>query len=1553
MKKNRIIFAITMLCGLFFTAEIAAQNFNGRRIYVDPGHDGFGSGDRRLATIPYPAPSDDANHAGFTESMANLRKGIALRDWLVAANANVMMSRETQIGTGTPYGFKSVTERAGEGNTFNANPLWSIHSNAANASANYLLLLFRGRADAVAEPLFPEARDLGRAVWDFMWDNDLTPWTAYSLTNKAVVSDRSFLGNTLGMLGGPVAILSEGSFHDYGPETHRLMSATYCKMEAWNIFRGLCHFYEAGMPTVGAITGFVKYQGKSINASTVPQRHTTYNTTSVRGHDRHWPINGAKVELMQGTNVVATYITDNYYNGIFGFFDLEPGNYTLRFTADGYYPATTPVTVTAAGLATPKQYLISEGTIIPIEYRHDFYVHETLEAGWLNQSNIKRVIHHDGKLYVLSGVSGSVSADATMPAINVYDAETLEHIRTMDKTGIAGGRKLISDIAITADGKLLACNGSVITSTALAVPSNFVGDQNFRMYIWDNDDAAPRLFYQVNRMGLASTAIQANPTEGEYATMSEAQRTALLSNYGNGWYNNSYIGSTIAVSGTSNDLIVYLPAFSMDNASNNMLAANAWRMVAHVVKDGVHVQSQYKRRQTTGENTETEFNQAGSGTNMGGFGFQINMSPLGNNRIIFTRNDNNNSDRAFPAEFSWNWSENSRLTGLQTGFTYEGSIPSSLNLTRSHGIGFIKYNNLHYMAAPVADAGRVNAGAVLFDITNGLNIAVQISDKFPKEGIGETAAPYMMAFGMMEGENHILVSVLAENQGMAIAKTYPIKRPPTYHEFHYHGSQDAPWLNENNIRRAIQHDGKLYVLTKAPNPEIFIVDAKSLELIREMDLTGVAGGLNGLILNDIAFTADGKLVACNYTELAFGVANPANPFRVYVWDNDDAAPRVLINEPTGGPQSGNWNNGRVGDAMAVSGNADDIIIYVSAASTAAPLHSMRIVAFSKKGEEAHRFERRHFNAVNLALNNLATLGSDFQFTLSPLSHDRIIVTSSNINPRQIHFDWDANDISETLAVTPFAEAEGDNIGTDRIFGATYFEYDGFKYMAAAIAKTDRTNASLALFNITNGFDQAVLISDQLVGSMSGNTAAPYMKAFGAVANDEIYIRLMAENQGFAAFATYELRTMGTHTFYYHGTQDAPWMNQNNIKRAILRDGKLYVLTKAPNPRIFIVDAETFDLIREMDLTGIAGGQVTLSDIAFTADGKLLACNSQLIAMPETQGRTFKVYSWDNDDAAPAVFLEMAGLAGANFAQGLVGETMAVSGTSANAVLYLPVISRLTQGVGSWDVIRFVTIEMDNGHPLASFYGWADQQSVYKVANWGTDFQVMISPRAADQFIVTSSILRPTELKLDIAYANQALPGNDNAVIVVGVFDEPAGNSLGTNRINGASYFDYNGFNYMAAAIAKPDRTSAGIALFNITNGLDQAVFISEQLLYGEMSGTPAAPYMQAFGVVANGDIYVYLLAENQGFATFATIEKPSVYEYTPTVRMEVRVYPNPVSNILYIDGDIEVHSIRLIDITGRMIMNITGNQNSVDMSGVQAGTYILLVNDTPVRVVKR
>ena len=905
-----------------------------------------------------------------------------------------------------------------------------------------------------------------------------------------------------------------------------------------------------------------------------------------------------------------------------------------------------------------------------------------------------------------------------------------------------------------------------------------------------------------------------------------------------------------------------------------------------------------------------------------------------------------------------------------------------------------------------------------------------------------------------------------------------------FYNFEYRGSLDAPWLNENNIRRAIHRNGQLYVLTQAPNPRIFIVNPTTLELIREMDLTGISGGWQGRTISDIAFTADGKLLACNMDILVFPGNVPVNPdgvFRVYIWEDDNAAPEIFFEINTGGAVAGNWVNGRLGDAMAVSGPSWDATIYVSAASATAP-HSMRIVAFRQVEDRPVTHTRRHFPAD--AVPNIAGWGFDFQFMISPLGdNDRILVTSNSVTPFEVRFDWAAADASTTLTSTAFAAECG--FGLFQTNGANFFRYAGRAYMVAPTAEAGRTNVGVALFDITDGLDNAVKISDVLDAGF-GNVAAGYMMAFGVVNNRNITLSVLAENNGLATF-TFEVPTLelvlGTtpdlvneslltvpflvnvgdtvhlgiriagnstwespleytltssnpavatintsgavaalahgattisvvrsldgadgaimlivmddtverpdnfphpeqeasvvpqdfYAFYHHKTLDAaPWLNENNIRRAIHRNGQLYILTQAPNPRIFIINPTTLELIREMDLTGVLGGLngVTLSDIAFTADDKLLATNLAVVSSTTRAENTtgaprLTVYIWDNDDAQPRIFYElyrnMDAPAGSHEAMlgnygngfwfaGRLGETMAVSGPSWDAVIYMPAFSaNEVSGVG--ETFRMVAHVVRHGVLVQTGFRMrvgGTPGAPFNVADGtnfgGTGFQLHVSPLADDRIILTSSTNAPTEFRWDWSEANRA------TLHQTGVFAAECGFSLvGTKGVN---YFRHAGGVYMAAPITNASRTNVGVALFDVTDGLNNAVKISEHL-DAEFESVDAATYIKAFGVVNNEHIALYVLAENQGFARFATYQLPGVGLPELSLRNNIRVFPNPVQNVLNIDADFEIRSIRLVDLTGRTVMNIQTSQRTVDMSNVPAGNYILLVNDIPVRIVKQ
>ena len=332
-----------MLLGILFSTIPAAV---AQKIYINPGHGAYTSEDRNVRTINYAL--GDKN--GFWESKMNCTKGNYLYDFLVGNGFAAQRSRTT-TGAGLDAALSTIASWA---NNYGANVFISIHSNAANQSANYGLICFNGTTSA---PKYPASKTFGNAVWDKMLTNNLSNYTAYSLTSRNVCGDVTRLGFNLGVLK-PLTrpgILTEATFHDYRPETHRFLSNAYCRMESWNLYRGICAYFGKGIPNGttngkgGAVVGWVR--------ENVGFSHAQY--FNARGDDTKLPLNGVKAELLNSSGgVVATYTTDGQYNGIFGFFGLNAGTYYVRLTKSGYNCVKTGAfTVNAGGCAYRKEWM--------------------------------------------------------------------------------------------------------------------------------------------------------------------------------------------------------------------------------------------------------------------------------------------------------------------------------------------------------------------------------------------------------------------------------------------------------------------------------------------------------------------------------------------------------------------------------------------------------------------------------------------------------------------------------------------------------------------------------------------------------------------------------------------------------------------------------------------------------------------------------------------------------------------------------------------------------------------------------------------------------------------------------------------------------------------------------------------------------------------------------------------------------------------------------------------------------------------------------------------
>ena len=166
-------------------------------------------------------------------------------------------------------------------------------------------------------------------------------------------------------------------------------------------------------------------------------------------------MNGATGTLSKDGQVVKTYTTDNEWNGAFIFTDLEPGEYTLSYAAEGYKEAfeeyLAPVTVKANETSYVKAFLEAEGYEPPAVVYENYpdlvnnpafqlgseynftqtYVDEAQvkdEADVLAGKTVRRTILRDNLIYTLA-----VDENRT-PYIYVFDADTKALVKTLNTT---------------------------------------------------------------------------------------------------------------------------------------------------------------------------------------------------------------------------------------------------------------------------------------------------------------------------------------------------------------------------------------------------------------------------------------------------------------------------------------------------------------------------------------------------------------------------------------------------------------------------------------------------------------------------------------------------------------------------------------------------------------------------------------------------------------------------------------------------------------------------------------------------------------------------------------------------------------------------------------------------------------------------------------------------------------------------------------------------------------------------------------------------------------
>ena len=314
------------------------------KIYINPGHGGYDSDDRLMYL--YPVFVNQNVQPGYTreqsfwESVSNLDKGLRLDTILRDLGFQTKMSRITN----TTADDRSLSGISAEASNWNADFMLSIHSNAGNPS-NYILHLhsgitpgdpygLNGYPEKVPEEVCNEARKITTLMGQNQYSNQVSCWSR----EPNIAGDKTFARTIMGWSNGYGVMrnlkvpgtISEGMMHDYLPETYRLMNIDYKRQESFQFAKTFMEHFCGGQLKDGAIGGKIH---------DVYQKQTFPDYKARKGtRDEYRPINRGIVELWQNDQLLDTYVTDTMYNGVYYFWNLQPGTYTVKAKPEGYYP---------------------------------------------------------------------------------------------------------------------------------------------------------------------------------------------------------------------------------------------------------------------------------------------------------------------------------------------------------------------------------------------------------------------------------------------------------------------------------------------------------------------------------------------------------------------------------------------------------------------------------------------------------------------------------------------------------------------------------------------------------------------------------------------------------------------------------------------------------------------------------------------------------------------------------------------------------------------------------------------------------------------------------------------------------------------------------------------------------------------------------------------------------------------------------------------------------------------------------------------------------------
>ncbi len=330
--------------------------------------------------------------------------------------------------------------------------------------------------------------------------------------------------------------------------------------------------------------------------------------------------------------------------------------------------------------------------------------------------------------------------------------------------------------------------------------------------------------------------------------------------------------------------------------------------------------------------------------------------------------------------------------------------------------------------------------------------------------------------------------------------------------------------------------------------------------------------------------------------------------------------------------------------------------------------------------------------------------------------------------------------------------------------------------------------------------------------------------------------------------------------------------------------RLYVVSR---PNVLILDAQTGDVIGNLNISGITGGTFTLNDVEITEDGKIIAANLTTSASTSA----FKVYKWDNETSVPEMIIQYSGGAYR------LGDKITVVGSWSDnsAVLYA--------GVANSN--RILKWSMSNG----AFVQTPQEIILSDVTNYGTNPSVAPIGKGNSNFFV-------------------------NATSILPKYYSPTGTILGTapstvvaTQSNAIRYFEKSGRKFLVTYQYGAFNENARI--LEITTGIQNARIYETTPTLGNNPNTIGLSGDVAVRDYGRGLFIIYVLATNNGIGAYQiTVDTTTSVEQKFSTINDYYLsqnFPNPFNASTRIIFRIPVRefvNLSIYDCLGRKISEI-------------------------------